>query len=285
MDQSYFETAEVMGGLYGDGIIARKSAFSVEFVRRLRDDINLLKDEAKEAGNLIHRGPNRYYTEIHPERLSGFAEIISHPWFQGVCNAVLGPAFKIIEVGFDIAAPGAEKQPWHRDFASPVETTNEKRLTSLAFNMSTVNVEPGMGPLEIAPGTQWDYLRDEDADRKLMFPKDHKWDRYESLAVKKFPQMGDISARTALMIHRGTANVSSTPRPVLVIGVDGPSARNSEWHDLQVTRQFYDSLPAPIAASLGGRIVDKLVPIVQEHKIEGLSQKPGKVPGDALASI
>jgi hypothetical protein len=260
-----------MRGLYGDGIIAIKQAFSVDFVRTLHGDIDNLKNEAIAAGTFIRRGPNRHYTEIHPERLSGFSDIISHPWFRAVCEAVLGPQFKIIEVGFDIAGPGAEKQPWHRDFAAPLETTHEKRLTSLAFNMSTVNVEPGMGPLEVAPGTQWDYLGEEDADPKLMFPKDHKWERYESLAVKKFPQMGDISARSALMIHRGTANISNTPRPVLVIGVDGPSSRNSDWHDLQVTRQFYDSLPASIAASLGGRIVEKLTPIVQEHKIEGLS--------------
>jgi hypothetical protein len=271
VNQSDFAISEVMGGLYGDGIIARKGAFSVDFVRRLHADIDQLRHEAIEAGTFIRRGRNRHYTEIHPERLSGFSEIISHPWFQGVCNAVLGPDFKIIEVGFDIAAPGAEIQPWHRDFASPLETTYEKRLTSLAFNMSTVNVEPGMGPLEIAPGTQWDYFNEEDADPKLMFPKDYLWGRYESLAVKKFPQMGDISARTALMVHRGTANTSTTPRPVLVIGVDGPTSRNSEWHDLQVTRQFYDSLPSSIAASLGGRIVPTLMPIVQEHKIEGLS--------------
>jgi hypothetical protein len=38
------------------------------------------------------------------------------------------------------------------------------------------------------------------------------------------PQRGDISARSALTIHRGTANRSNEPRPVLVVGVDAPDA-------------------------------------------------------------
>ena len=46
--------------------------------------------------------------------------------------------------------------------------------------------------------------------------------------------MGDISARSALTIHRGTPNRSDKPRPVLVLGVDAPTANNAERHDVQV---------------------------------------------------
>ena len=47
-------------------------------------------------------------------------------------------------------------QPWHRDFPSPPETHEGRRLTSLAFNLTTVDTTEEMGPFEIAPGTQWE---------------------------------------------------------------------------------------------------------------------------------
>ena len=83
-----------------------------------------------------------------------------------------------------------------------------------------------------------------------MFPDRSRWERYISRAVQKMPQRGDISARSALTIHRGTANRSNEARPVLVIGVDAPDAANAKHHDLQVTRAFLDSLPGQSAITL-----------------------------------
>ena len=56
-----------------------------------------------------------------------------------VCEAVLGPDYRIVEVGFDTPFPGAQVQPWPRDFRSPPETWDQHRLTSLAFNLTTVD--------------------------------------------------------------------------------------------------------------------------------------------------
>lgn len=82
--------------------------------------------------------------------------------------------------------------------------------------------------------------------------------------------MGDISARSALTIHRGTRNDSSKSRPVLVLGVDAPGAGNAEHHDMAVTRGFYDGLPQRVKDHLVCPIVDELTPITQKHSIEGL---------------
>jgi hypothetical protein len=124
-----------------------------------------------------------------------------------------------------------------------------------------------MGPFEIAPGTQWD---DPTEFEHGMFPPKHLYERYEARAQRKLPQMGDISARSALTIHRGTANVSDFSRPVLVLGVDAPDARNAERHDLQFTRPYYETLPDALKQHLTCRVVDALEPIVQAHTIEGL---------------
>jgi hypothetical protein len=265
-NQTDYDTAAIMGGLYGDGIIACKQAFSRDWVARLGADIAVLFDEAKrQPGGALERGPNRYYVEIHPERLSGFLDILAHPWFVAVCTAVLGAGYKVVEAGFDVPGPGAMHQPWHRDFRAPEATVQGRRLNSLAFNITTVDVTEEMGPLEIAPGTQWDVF-----DGDPMFPGEALWPRYAARAQRKMPQMGDISARSALTIHRGTANQSGRSRPVLVVGVDAPDARNADKHDLQVTRGYYEAMPEEVRRHLTCRVVERLEPIVQAHTIDGL---------------
>lgn len=78
------------------------------------------------------------------------------------------------------------------------------------------------------------------------------------------------SARSALAIHRGTANVSNRARPVFVLGVDAPDARNAEHHDLQVSRQYWQQLPLEVQQHLTCRIVEHLEPVAQAHTIQGL---------------
>jgi hypothetical protein len=82
--------------------------------------------------------------------------------------------------------------------------------------------------------------------------------------------MGDISVRSALTIHRGTANHSQYARPVLVLGVDAPGAGHAQLHDQLVTHAEYAAFPARVRDHLVCRVVDQIEPIVQKHTIEGL---------------
>jgi hypothetical protein len=265
---THYDVATIMGGLYGDGIIGLKGAFDRAWVQELREDVDaLFADALKRPGGAVGRGPKRYYVEIHPERIRGFVDLVSHPWVVAVCESVLGPEYKIVEIGFDVPGPGAEYQPWHRDFPAPEATLVGRRVNSLAFNVTCVDVFEDMGPFEIAPGTQWDAP---DEFEHEMFPPKSLYPRYEQRAQRKMPKMGDISARSALTIHRGTPNRSDKSRPVLVLGVDAPDARNAERHDLQFTPAYYDTLPESLQRHLTCRVVDELMPIVQAHSIEGL---------------
>ncbi|AFE04912.1 phytanoyl-CoA dioxygenase family protein [Corallococcus coralloides DSM 2259] len=266
--QETHEPADLLRGLYGDGIIGLKGAFPRDWAARMSEDIETLFAEARQVpGGALPRGPQRWYVEVHPERIRGFVDIVTHPWFVAVCEAVLGPDYRIVEVGFDVPFPGAADQPWHRDFAAPEATTKGRRLNSLAFNLTAVDTIPEMGPFEVAPGTQWDEF---EGCARGMFPPRELWPRYIARAVQKLPRMGDISARSALTIHRGTANRSDQSRPVLVVGVDAPDATNANHHDLQVTRRYLEALPPRVSEHLTCRVVDALAPVVQHHTIEGL---------------
>src|SRR5436305_3818827 len=268
LDGVGIDVAQDMGTLYRDGIVGKKAAFSREWVEQLREDMMTAFWEAiRRPGGAVGRGPRRWYIELHPQVLSGFMDLVSHPWVTAMSERALGPDYEIVEVGFDTPFQGAKVQPWHRDFPSPRQSYEDHRLTSLAFNISGVDVTEDMGPFEIAPGTQWDDGRTWQAE---MFPDPALWPRFEERAVRKFPQAGDISCRSALTIHRGTVHASPIARPVLVLGVDAPGAGHAALHDLMVTREFYATLPDWLRERLVCRVVDKLEPITQKHDIEGL---------------
>ena len=251
-----------------DGIVGRKGAFDRSWVERLHDDLmTAFWSAIQRPHGTIGRGRRRWYVEVHPEQLSGFLDLVTHPWISGLSEAVLGPDYRFVEVGFDVPFQGARDQPWHRDFPSPRPTYEDHRLTSLAFNLTAVDVTQDMGPFEIAPGTHWEPgLEWEHA----MFPAKELWERYAALGVRKYPQMGDASARTGLAIHRGTAHASPIARPVLILGVVSGDAANPDEHDLRLTRSMESTLPDDVRRHLLYRAVGELEPITQRHDIEGL---------------
>jgi hypothetical protein len=254
--------------LHRDGITALPGAFGRDWAEQMREDMMTAFWAAiVRPGGAIGRGPRRWYVEVHPEAISGFVDLVTHPWVTAMSEAVCGPDYRIVEIGFDVPFQGAKNQPWHRDFPSPPETYQERRITSLAFNLTGVDVTEDMGPFEIAPGTQYDDGRDW---KHEMFPPREEWPRFAERGVRKYPKQGDMSCRTALTIHRGTKHDSPIARPVLVLGVDTASAVHADRHDLVVTREFHATLPASVREHLFSRVVDELEPIVQRHDIEGL---------------
>ncbi len=254
--------------LQRDGIVGRKAVFSREFAEAMREDMmTAFWSAIQRPGGAVGRGPRRWYVEIHPENFGGFAELTSHPWVTSMCKAVLGEKYQIVEIGFDVPFQGAMNQPWHRDFPSPEDTYVHHKITSLAFNLTGVDVTPDMGPFEIAPGTQW---QDGRSWKHEMFPAQDLWPSFVDKGARKFPQLGDISCRSALTMHRGTRHASPIARPVLVIGVDAPGAGHAALHDMMVTKNYFEGLPQIVRDHLVCRVVDTLEPITQKHDIEGL---------------
>jgi Phytanoyl-CoA dioxygenase (PhyH) len=256
--------------LYRDGIISLRGCFEPAWADRLHEDFKAAFLLARSyPGGTISRGPERYYFAVHPEHIRGFVDLISHPAVAGLCEYLLGTDYEVVELGFDVPLAGAKDQPWHRDFPSPPATSQERRLTSLAFNVTTVDVTPDLAPLEIALGTHFD---DGSTFEHGMFPPREAYGRYEALASRRYPRRGDVSARTGLTVHRGTENHSTNSRAVLILGVVASSVSPAETavHNLQLTGAYYDSLPDTVRQHLRCTVVGELEPIVQKHDIEGL---------------
>ena len=153
------------------------------------------------------------------------------------------------------------------DFLSPPETYESQQITSLAFNLTGVDVTPDMGPFEIAVGTQYVDSREW---KHEMFPPKEMWDGFAAKGVKKYPQMGDVSCRSPVTVLRGTAHSSPITRPVMVLGVVAPGAGHDKLHDPMVTQEYFDALPVQVRDHLVCRVVETLVPVTQKHDIEGL---------------
>jgi len=268
MSNEKSDALEDVATLTRDGIVGRKAAFSRDWAEAMREDMMTAFWKAiQRPGGAVGRGPRRWYVEIHPQEFGGFVDLVTHPWVTAMCEAALGPRYEIVEIGFDTPFQGAMNQPWHRDFPSPPQTYRDREITSLAFNLTGVDVTPDMGPFEIAVGTQYVDGRDW---KHEMFPDKSLWDEFAPRGVRKYPQMGDISCRSALTVHRGTAHPSPIARPVLVLGVDAPGAGHSALHDMMATRDYYEALPRSVREHLVCRVVDELVPVTQKHDIEGL---------------
>lgn len=263
------DLAAVERAVLTDGIAGLPAAFDPAWARDLHEDFDVLFAEAlARPGGTVGRGPRRHYLAVPPERVRGFLDLVTHPLVTGLCERMLGPDWTVVELAFDVPLPGAADQPWHRDFPMPPATRDAGVLTSLAFNATAVPVTAAMGPLEIAPGTQWE---DGAGFEHGMFPPPERDADWVARARRRMPALGDASVRTGLTLHRGTANRSAVARPVLILGVVAAGVDTAGAHDLMLTRAYARSLPVPVRAHLRCTLlVDELTPMVQRHDIEGL---------------
>ncbi len=267
--QPTFDATPVVEAVYRDGIAGLPGIFGRDNAHELGEDFAVrFRHALSYAGGTVSRGPQRHYFSVYAEQLRATVKLLACEPILKVCEAVLGADWQLVEVAFDVPQPGAKHQPWHRDFPTPPLTASDRVLTSLAFNITTVDVQPDMGPFEIAPGTQWD-----DGSRWVagMFPPREEYRRYEDRRSPRLAQLGDVSVRTGLTIHRGTANRSNVDRGVLILGMVGPDDPTPEHHRLPMTRDYFDQLPADVQRHLRVRLVDRLEPRPRQlHDIEGL---------------
>lgn len=270
--------------IYENGITNLPKVLPAQWADECDEDVGqqFLKALKIEHGEgVAFRGWSRYYVELYPEHLRGFIAFVTNPAIVGLSREMLGNDYEIVELGADIVLPGAPEQPPHRDFPMPEPTRRYRRLTSLAFNASTVDVTPTMGPFNVAPGTHFD---DEPDFVQEMFPTGEKKEAYNQRMEPRFAQRGSVSARSGLTIHKGSQNTGRI-RPVIILGVVSPEDRahsatttdlppDYKAPTLKMSQVFYDGLDVELKKHLRCEIVSDttahLPPLKTPHTIEGL---------------
>lgn len=285
-DVTEIETDTLVDAIHRDGITVVRGAFTREWAARLDDDLAREFSVAlRTPGGVAARGWNRFYFEPWAERVAGFVDVVRHPVVQAVSERMLGPDWRVVELGCDIPLPGAENQPWHRDFPMPA-ASREGRLTSLAVNASAVDVVDG--PFQGVLGTQFDPGDDFEGG---MFPPEERAPEYDARFQPFFARMGNLSLRSGLMLHRGsTMGTASRMRQVLIVGIVSPEDRAvvDRLRDpddpvpprIRMSREHHDALDAGTRERLSLEVVaetaDDLPPYRTEHSFEGLKMDQRK---------
>jgi ectoine hydroxylase-related dioxygenase (phytanoyl-CoA dioxygenase family) len=163
---------------------------------------------AREADD-PNRGAKRYYVTLPFQDLWADPAIIDNDAVMAVVEQLVGADGVMCQLASDTPLLGSEHQDLHRDTQllfpeSGVETPPYQ----LAVNFPLVDVTDETGPMEYAPGTHM--LSKADGMARIASG--------EIPLVRAYMRRGDVMIRDVRHIHRGTPNLSATPRPMVVIG-------------------------------------------------------------------
>jgi hypothetical protein len=273
--------------VYDKGIAVVRGAFPPEWARALDEDLAREFMEAlRTPRGVAPRGWNRFYFEPYAEKVRGFWDLLSHPVVTALSEHMFGPDWQVVELGCDIPLPGAENQPWHRDFPMPRATRQEGRLTSIAVNASAVDVVDG--PFQGILGT---HLEPGDDFEGAMFPPDERTPELDARLQSFFAKAGNFSIRSGLMLHRGSAmGIHARMRQVAILGIVSTEDRAivdrladpSDPHPprIRMSQEAYDRVPEHLKAHVSHEIVAEtaadLPPYHTEHSFEGLKMDQRK---------
>ncbi|TRW44920.1 phytanoyl-CoA dioxygenase family protein [Georgenia yuyongxinii] len=272
---------ELSDALHRDGMAVVPGAFTRDWASVLDDDLSAeFMTALRSPDGVAPRGWNRFYFEPYAERVRGFLDLVQHPVLAALSAEMFGPEWQVVELGCDIPLPGALDQPWHRDFPMPEYTRSHRRLTSIAVNVPSMDVVDA--PFQAVLGTHLDDDANFDGG---MFPPAAREHELETRMKSFYGRMGNLSVRSGLMLHRGSAmGLHSRMRPVAILGIvspgdgavsDGPrSGADRVPPRVRMSREYHDRLPAGLRRHVVVEIVAgttaTLPPHRTDHTFEGL---------------
>jgi ectoine hydroxylase-related dioxygenase (phytanoyl-CoA dioxygenase family) len=187
-----------------------RGLFPVETIDRWNAAFQpLLSAAIEREGDDPNRGARRYYVTLPFHGLWADPEIIDNDAIMAVVAELVGADGVMCQLATDTPLKGSEHQDLHRDtqLLFP-ETGAETPPYQLAVNFPLVDVTLERGPMEMAGGTH--VLSKADGMARVA--------NGEIPLEPVFLNRGDVMIRDVRHIHRGTPNLTDTPRPMVVIG-------------------------------------------------------------------
>ena len=210
-----------------DGYCILRGRFPVDAVEACRAAFEpFAEDYLAEFADKPNRGPNRHYIPLpfHPP--------FYHPAFfnddtvYAIAEGILGEQVVIDQYASDTPYRGSAHQDVHADLQPLFPECPGLVLPPelLAMNWPFVDVTPERGPFQIAVGS-------------------HRMPRAQALAhiesgevpLKSLQmEVGDVLIRDPRCLHRGTPNLTDTPRVVAVVSFMRPwfCRRRSDTHPI-----------------------------------------------------
>lgn len=241
-----------------DGICRVPGLIPREKVERWREAFDRLVEARRGTpGGLAPRGTARHYLTLPWVEPFADPDVFANPTVLGVLDRVLAQEYVLVQLGADVAEPGAEYQEVHRDYRPLFADDVVTPLYALAVNFPLVEVTPENGPFEMARRTH-------------VLPREEGLARVESgeLPLEQFlAEPGDVTIRTPLALHRGTPNVAAAPRPMIVLGY-AMHWLHTPNVELNVPRRLFASWPEETRRLLRCNVVDDLDATPPETYVE-----------------
>jgi hypothetical protein len=192
----------------------------------------LLAQHIEREGQLMNRGPGRFYVTLPFGGPFADEDIFCGPDVLTIVENLVGQDFKMVQLATDTPVRGSDYQDIHRD-APPLfpEWGRETPPFQLALNFPLIDVTPENGPFEVARGTH--LMSKEDGMREIK----SGGRPLEPICLKA----GDIMIRDVRGLHRGTPNQTGTPRPMVVIGYSRKWLLRPEV-SIRIPRGIWDGL-------------------------------------------
>jgi ectoine hydroxylase-related dioxygenase (phytanoyl-CoA dioxygenase family) len=211
-----------------------RGLFPVETVDRWNQAFQpLLRAAMAREADDPNRGANRHYVTLPFHGLWTDPQIIDNDAIMAIVEQLVGADGVMQQLATDTPLKGSAYQDLHRDtqLLFP-ETGAETPPYQLAVNFPLVDVTLERGPMEMATGTH-------------MLSRDEGMRRIQTGEIpveKVFMNRGDVMIRDVRHIHRGTPNLTDTPRPMVVIGYSRRWLHRPEVN-IRVPRDVLQGLP------------------------------------------
>lgn len=195
---------EVAGALRDQGAVIVEDVLAPDLLARFNAELDPILEKAKPDRSYLSPAIDRFYGD-RVRQITGVAacstvfaeEILCHPFYDGVCEAVLGPSCASWQLNVAQVmdrGPGAERQLLHRDEDAWVHLPRPHAEVELASVIALVDFGPDNGATVVAPGS-------------------HRWERRRrpeagELACAEMPA-GSAVVYLGSTIHGGGRNVTA----------------------------------------------------------------------------
>jgi ectoine hydroxylase-related dioxygenase (phytanoyl-CoA dioxygenase family) len=200
--------------------------------------------------NEPNRGPNRHFLPMPFDPPCFAPEFFFDTEVLAIVRGTMDERIVADQWGCDTPLKGSTNQEFHVDYRRPLFPEVPDLLLPtymLVVSFGLVDITPADGPIEIAPGTH-------------RLPRVQAVRAVEAARIMPEPitmKVGDVLIRHPWALHRGTANMTDTPRALLTVRYvrrwyaegsrDVNSIPRAVWHSL--TSEQRDLMRFPVLSS------------------------------------